>query len=443
VTAGLLAALEKYGTMPRQRLLSRPIQLAREGYAFSGYEEAAAMERWESMNDELKRVLGCDAIGKQAGELAKAVPGAPCPVGTKLRQPSLARTLEAISQHGAAGFYQGVVAKKLVAGLRASGGIMTETDLRSYQPKWRDVVSAKFRGMEVVSMPPPSAGGVVLLQMLGYAERADAQGAFADGFGSARALHAIAHGMALGFADRAKHFGDPDHWKVPVAGMLDPAYLDSRWKSFDPSKAALPDAAGEPAREGTHTTHFSVVDRNGNMVVITTTINDNYGSGFMPAGTGVVMNNEMDDFSIEPGVHNLFGLVGAEANAIAPGKRPLSSMTPTIVRDAQGNNRIGIGAAGGPRITTSVYLSLLNRLRFGMSLVDAVAAPRVHQQWKPAKLRLERYGFSTDTRQKLLDLGYELEYGPALARGHAVERFPNGRTWGVPDFRAEGAAVAE
>lgn len=476
VPAGLLAALEKYGSLPRQKLLTRPIALARDGFVFTGHEEAAAQDRWPHMNDEAKRLLGCDATGKQLGAGSRApVPAAPCPANTRLRQPDLARVLEAISRSGAAGFYRGAVAEKLVAGLKASGGILTMQDLASYRPKWREPVRAEFRGMEVVSMPPPSAGGTVLLQMLGYAERADRQDAFSEGYGSARAIHAITHGMALAFADRAKFFGDPDHWNVPVQGMLSAEYLDARWSSFDPAKANLPAEAGplqltRPAGapalnaargagaaatteserldalawgEGAHTTHFSVIDQEGNAVAITTTINDNYGSGFVPPGTGVMMNNEMDDFSIQPGVPNLFGLVGAEANAVAARKRPLSSMSPTVVRDAGGNARIVVGAAGGPRITTSVYLSILNRLAFGMSLPDAVNAARVHQQWRPVELRLERQAFGSDTRQKLMGLGYAIQDAASLAKVHALERFPNGRVWGVPDRRGEGAAAAQ
>ena len=318
-------------------------------------------------------------------------------------------------------------------------------------------------------MPPPSAGGTVLLQMLGYAERAEKQGALSDGYGSARTLHAITHGMSLAFADRAKFFGDPGHWNVPVREMLSHEYLDSRWRSFDADKANLPASAGplqltRPAsvpaftsldqldfekqdalawNEGAHTTHFSVVDQEGNAVAITTTINDNYGSGFVPPGTGVMMNNEMDDFSIQPGVPNLFGLVGDEANAVAPSKRPLSSMAPTVVRDDQGQVRLVVGAAGGPRITTSVFLSILNRLQFGMSLPDSVNASRFHHQWKPSSLMLEQNGFGADTRQKILGLGYEIQDATALARVHALERSPNGRIWGVPDRRGEGAAAAE
>lgn len=451
VPAGLLLALEKYGTMSRQKVLSHPIRLAREGYRFTGNSEKAARARWDVMNAEAKRIFGC---GK-----------GPCPPGETVRQPDLARTLEAISRKGKAGFYQGEVARKLARGIQQGGGVITEQDLARYQAKLRLPVTGNYRGMEVVSMPPPSAGGVVLLQMLGYAERADQQRAFEQGFGSARSLHALTHAMSLGFADRAYYFGDPEFARVPVEKLLSPDYLDRRWKSYDSGDAEIPAGQGEIAvggmrtevagrvgslaspvassEAGLHTTHFSVIDRHGGAVAITTTVNDNFGSGFVPPGTGVVMNNEMDDFSIEPGVPNMFGLVGAEANSIAPGKRPLSSMTPTIVRDRNGEVRLVLGAQGGPRITTSVFLALVNRLRFGMSLPDAVTAPRFHHQWKPADLFLEKHGFSPEVLSRLRDMGYSVQEKTDLARMQTLERLPDGRVWGFSDPRTEGAAVAE
>ncbi|MGK5083051.1 gamma-glutamyltransferase [Bdellovibrionota bacterium FG-1] len=445
VTAGLLAALEKFGTLPRHKILSRPIVLARDGFLFSSHGEVAAQDRWTHMNGETRRIFGCDEKGIpwQDKPSRKGVPKAPCAPQTRIKQHDLARVLEVIDKKGAPGFYEGPVAQKIVEGLKASHGIMSLEDLKSYKPIWREPLYGKFKGMEIVSMPPPSAGGAGLLMMLGYMQRAAAAGALSQGYGAAQTVHAIAHGMALAFADRAEYFGDPGFWKVPLDTLLSAPYLDSRWQTFDSSRAHLPEKAGDLRIEGSHTTHFSVIDREGNAVAITTTVNDNFGSGFTPPSTGVVMNNEMDDFSIQPGTPNLFGLVGTEANAIAPHKRPLSSMSPTIVRDAQGNARIVIGAAGGPRITTSVFLSIFNRFQFGMSLTDAVAASRLHQQWRPAAIKLERYGFSTDTRRRLVEMGYSLEDVTASAKVHALERFPNGRVWGAPDFRGEGAAVAE
>ena len=274
-------------------------------------------------------------------------------------------------------------------------------------------------------------------------QRAIQQNALQDGFGAAFSLHAMAHAMSLAFADRAQYLGDSDFTAVPTTTLLSPSYLDKQWKTFKTDQAALPIQAGAGLNESQYTTHLSVIDRYGNAVSLTTTINDNFGSGFVPPGTGVVMNNEMDDFSVQPGIPNLFGLVGNEANAIVAHKRPLSSMSPTIARDSTGTHQIVIGAAGGPRIATSVFLCLLNRLYFDMSLSDSVGAPRIHQQWIPKELLLERFGFSLDTRALLKKKGYSIQEVSGLGKIHALEKFTNGRTWGAPDPRGEGSAVAE
>lgn len=440
VVAGLLLALEKYGKKSRHEVLRRPIELARDGIRVMGGIEAAANYRWPAMNDEAKRIFGCDSKGR-------VVPTKPCEPGALLKQTDLARTLQEVSARGKKGFYEGWVAKKIARAILEKDGAITEKDLASYEPKVRTPAIGGFRSHEIVTMPPPSSGGVILLQLLSLIDRMDRDGHLETGPLSAHTIHALAHAMALGFADRALFFGDPDFTRVPVQELLKPEYLDQRWvDTFKSGHVAPPAGAGELAPEGMQTTHFSVIDREGNAVAVTTTINDHFGNGFVPPGTGVVMNNEMDDFSIEPGVPNLFGLVGAEANAVAAGKRPLSSMSPTIVRDLRGNAEIVIGAAGGPRIITSVALSLMNRYRFGMTLPDAVSAPRFHHQWKPEKkLVLESGSFSAEAQAELREgYGYIVEEVLAQSRIHALERFPaTGRVWGVPDPRGEGVAVAE
>jgi gamma-glutamyltranspeptidase/glutathione hydrolase len=249
--------------------------------------------------------------------------------------------------------------------------------------------------------------------------------------------------MALAFSDRAEYFGDPDFVKVPLPQLLSPQYLAQQWKSFQKDRATFPSGPGVFPPEPNHTTHYSVVDAKGNAVSMTVTVNDAYGSGFVPEGTGVVMNNEMDDFSVKPGTPNLFGLVGAQANSIHPGKRPLSSMSPTIVRDSKGEVRLVLGAAGGPTILTSVFQVLVDRLRFGMSIADAVAYPRIHEQAQPPELKLERFGFSADTQAILQRMGYTLNPFANLAKMHALERFENGRVWGIADPRGEGFAAGE
>jgi len=436
VPAGLLKALSKWGKKSRSEILSRPIEWAQQGFPVTGNLESTAHSRWKAFNPEAKRILSCGAFGKKEE--------VPCPVGQRFVQSDLARVLKEISAQGADGFYRGDIARAMVRGVKASGGIWTESDLASYAPVERQPIVTRYQDSEVILMPPPSAGGAVIAQMLRYAELADQMGEFSRGLSSGRAIHAMAHGLSLAFADRAEVFGDPDFVKVPLKELLSREYLDARWRStFSRGSARIPEKAGE-FHEGENTTHFSVIDADGNAVAVTTTVNDNYGSGFVPPGTGVFLNNEMDDFSIQPGTPNLFGLVGTEANSIQPMKRPLSSMSPTIVRDLQGNNRIVIGAQGGPRITTSVFLALLRRLREGASISDAVQAPRYHHQWRPKTLQLERGGFGYETVDALQGRDWDVVEIPGSGRIQALERFPaTGRVWGAPDPRTEGAAVAQ
>ncbi|MBI4925902.1 MAG: gamma-glutamyltransferase [Bdellovibrio sp.] len=447
VVAGLLAALEKFGTLPRQKILQTPIAIAQSGFPLSGQTEYALYERWEAFNDEAKKIFGCLDQTKKIK---------PCPVGTVIKQIDLAKTLKEISLKGHKGFYEGWVAKTIALKFQQAGGVISEEDLKQYEVKFRKPISGvfdfsrssnfsvlkNFDKFEVVTMPPPSAGGAGILQLFYYSLLANKHEAFQFGYGASQTLHALSHAMGLVFADRAFYFGDPDFTQVPLEKLLNDRYLDERWKSFKPDQVNFPKTEGRFS-EGQNTTHFSVMDRFGNAVAITTTVNDYFGSGFVPPGTGVVMNNEMDDFSIEPGVPNLYGLVGQEANAIASKKRPLSSMSPTIIRDMQGQPRIVIGAQGGPKITTSVFLALFNRLVFKISLSDAVLVPRFHYQWKPPVLSLEANGFSSEVKTNLTKLGYTIKEIDTSGIIHALERFPNGRVWGISDLRTEGGAVAE
>lgn len=453
VTAGLLLALEKHGTMSRDKVLGKPILTARQGFRISGRFESVATMRWSAFNREAKKIFGCFNRAAKPGEEKLK----PCGAGYLLRQPDLAKVLAEISKHGAKGFYEGWVADKLIAGLKQGGGTMVKEDLALYQAKFREPLIAKLGNLEIVSMGPPSSGGAILAMAMKYAQIADESGELDQGWNSAQSVHALTHALSLAFADRAKYFGDPDFVKVPLESMLSVPYLEGRWNgTFKRGRANLPAEAGEPtlaatfkhglngSDAGMSTTHFSVVDREGNAVALTTTVNDNFGSGFVPPGTGVVMNNEMDDFSIQPGTPNQFGLIGAEANAVAARKRPLSSMTPTVVRDEKGNARIAIGAQGGPRIASSTFLALINRLRFGLSIADAVSVPRFHHQWRPSELMLEQYGFPQELRDELKGRGYATKEVAASARMHAIERFPSsGKIWGVSDPRAEGGVSVE
>lgn len=451
VPAGLLSAAEKWGKIGakglagRKVLFSKPIEMAKKGVIVSTHTEAALHDRWSHMNQEARRVFGVTG---------RSTEKTPVVVGSRLKQPDLAEVLEAMRNHGRDGFYKGSVAMKIAKGLQAEGGIISTHDLARYQPMEREPVSGERFGYEVISMPPPSSGGAILLQILKYAELADQGGMFAHGFYSAPAIHSLIHAESLAFADRAEHFGDPDFYKVPLSALLSDSYLTQRWtETFkkdkrnwpSPGKLGTPSAVivTSEVHEGANTTHLSVVDREGGSVSLTTTVNDNFGSAFVPPGTGIVMNNQMDDFSIQPGTPNLFGLVGAEANAIAPGKRPLSSMSPTIVRK-NGEVRFVLGAQGGPRIITATALAFLLAARFDYSLPDAVHGLRFHHQWKPESVKLERGGWSHELKESLTSMGYKLEETSTAGKMHAIERFPEaGRVWGVNDLRAEGGAVAE
>lgn len=425
VVAGLILAQKKYGKLKLRDVLSRPIEVAKKGFRFTGRMESLAVYRNGIFNAPAKKLFML-----KAGDL--------------LVQSDLARVLEEIAKNGEQGFYQGWVAQKISSEILKAGGILTLQDFKSYKAVERKPIIETVGPVQLVSMGPPSSGGAILAMALKYAQIADKSGEFEQGPHSAKTLHAIAHSLALAFSERPTHFGDPDFVKVPIAKLLDTKYLEARWQqTFKPDQANIPKSSGL-LPESMETTHLSVMDREGNAVSLTTTVNDHFGSGFVPLGTGIVMNNQMDDFSIQAGTPNLFGLVGAEANAIKAGKRPLSSMTPTVVRDLEGNNRIAIGAEGGPRIISSTFNALLNRLRFGMSLPDSVMAARVHHQFVPEDLFVELNGFSFETRQNLLAKGWKLKDTADNAYMHAVERFPRSeRVWGIADPRTEGAVIVE
>jgi len=432
VPAGLLAALSQFGTRKVSQVLSDPIQWARQGVRVSAHTETALSMSWKSFNAEARKIFSCQNKTET-----------PCKAGDVLIQSDLAKTLSLISKKGHEGFYKGITAKRIAASMKLDGGLISEADLAAYKPQTRKPSVGKFRNYEVITMPPPSSGGILLVQLLKYFEFAQKSSHVDESPVSWRTLHSKAHAMSLAFSDRTTHLGDADFYPVPSDKLLSENYLRARWKSFLPDKTALPDAPGEPLREPDQTTHLSVIDSAGNAVAMTLTVNGYFGSGYVPKGTGVVMNNEMDDFALQPGVPNMFGLIGSEANSIAPGKRPLSSMTPTIVRDDGGNARLALGAAGGPRIITSVYQTIINRLHFGMSLTDSVAAPRIHHQWRPQQVFFEMNRFSPHDLSKLKEMGYELNEKEGLAVIHAVERTPNGQVFGAADPRGEGVAVAQ
>ena len=359
--------------------------------------------------------------------------------GELLVQRDLAASLRAIARDGAPAFYTGEIASKIVAELVSRSHPLTLADLRDYRTVEREPVKGTYRGVQILSMPPPSSGGVHLIQMLNLLERYPMRD---YGFGSAQAMHLMTEAARLAYADRAKYMGDPDFVKVPAGGLISKQYADKQAAAIDPKRArASKDvAAGNPIPyESDQTTHFSVMDASGNVVSCTYTLNLSFGSGIVASGTGILLNDEMDDFSAKPGVANAFGLTGGEANAVAPGKRPLSSMTPVIaMRD--GKAWLATGSPGGSRIITTVLQNLVNVIDFEMNIAEAVSQPRLHHQWVPDQLRVER-GFSPDTLRLLREMGHDVKVVPTMGRAETVA-FDGGVFLGASDPRnPDGAAI--
>ena len=423
--AGLVRALQDYGTLSLEQVIAPAIQLAENGFIVS----AVLAEQFSLQRTHLGRWPGTREIffkHKDPSNISCTL--SECHLdalttyraGDRLVQKDLASTLRLIAQHGAAGFYQGPVAQKIVAELNLDGQALSLKDLQDYRVVQREPVQGTYRGVTVYSMPAPSSGGVHLIQMLNLLERYPlAQ----YGAGSAQVVHLIAESARLAYADRAEHLGDPAFVKVPEKGLASKKYAEELASKIKPDRAtpSVMIKPGQPqAFESDQTTHFSVMDSAGNVVSCTYTLNLNFGSGIVARGTGVLLNNEMDDFSIKPGVPNAFGLVGGDANAIAPGKRPLSSMTPVIVSTQQGP-MLATGSPGGARIITTVLQQLINIIDFKMNIAEAIAMPRMHHQWLPDYLRLER-GFSPDTIALLKKMGHDVRIMPAMGRVQTVQR---------------------
>ncbi len=425
--AGLCALLERHGTMPLADLVEPAIRLARDGFTVSARQE----ETFAEAADLLAQ------FPSSRGYFLKP-DGSPYRRGERLVQRDLAKSLCLIAQTGADAFYRGPLAELLVADMERNGGLITREDLAGYSPVWREPVRGTYRGYEIVSMGPPSSGGTHILQILNIMER-DNIGEM--GFGSSRTIHRMAEAMRQAFADRSEYMGDPDFVPVPVKKFIDKEYahrIHRRIVAADgraiPSEQVRPGAA---LREPDQTTHYSVMDRHGNAVAVTYTINGSYGSGAAVAGAGFLLNNQMDDFAVKPGVANLYGLTGSDANAIAPGKRPLSSMSPTLVlRD--GEPFLVVGSPGGSRIITTVVQVISNVIDHGMTLNQAVAAPRFHMQWQPDELRVEPHGMARDVAGRLEEMGYTVVERPHMGDVNAIQA-DHGLTmfYGAGDFREE------
>jgi gamma-glutamyltranspeptidase/glutathione hydrolase len=392
---GLELAQKKYGKQTWAELLQPAIELASNGFPVSHAMMQSLRYSAESLSQfpDSKRIFLKDGTFYDWNEI--------------LRQPDLARTLERIAHQGAKDFYEGETARIIAREMEKNGGLITLEDLREYQAIERKPLEGDYKGYHVITSPPSSSGGVGILQMLGML---DGTGYEKTGAGSATTYHYLAEVMRRFYADRNEYLGDPDYVKNPIAALLDRAYIRKRRDSIDPSQATASDqvGAGLPAgKESTETTHYTIADEQGNVVAVTYTLNAGYGSAVTVPGAGFLLNDEMDDFAGKPGSPNLFGLVQGEANAIAAGKRPLSSMVPTIVLRG-GKPFLALGAPGGSRIITAVLQVMLNVMDFGMNLQDAIDFPRVHHQWKPDRLDIER-GISPDTIALLKKAGYHIE----------------------------------
>jgi gamma-glutamyltranspeptidase/glutathione hydrolase len=393
--AGLWRAHQDYGRLPWKRVVEPAVRLARDGFRVT-YDLAGLLA---ARKERLCRFeAACRYFYKPGG-----VPYEP---GERLTQPDLADTLEAIAAEGPDAFYTGEIAQKIVAEMDKHGGLIDAESLAAYEPALRDAARGSYRGYEVLTMPPPSSGGIHVVQMLNILENFP----MADfGSGSADAVHVLAETARLAYADRSKHLGDPDFYDVPADWLMSKAYAKQLAATIDMKRArASSDVAPgvPPAYESPDTTHFSVIDSDGNVVSNTTTLNFSFGSGIAVTGAGFLLNNEMDDFSAKAGVPNAYGLIGHEANEIDGGKRPLSSMTPTIVLD-DGKAWFATGSPGGSRIITTVLQMIVNVIDHGMNIAEAEAAPRMHHQWLPDVLQLES-GFSPDTIRILESRGHEI-----------------------------------
>lgn len=426
--AGLIYALEKYGTMKLEEVMQPAINLAEDGFPLSS-ANAKSLE-W-TLNEFKKYPSSLKVFSKNGGAYQE---------GEIFKQPDLATTLTEIKKLGRDGFYKGKVAELMLQQMKAFGGNFSLDDLENYKPVEREVVKGQYKGYEIVSMPPSSSGGITLVQMLNILENFSFQ---KDEWNSSRYIHALVSAMKFAYADRSKHLGDPAFYNVPVKWLTSKSYAKKLAERI--TDAAIPSTEinpGDPIqyKESEETTHYSVMDKNGCAVSVTTTINSAYGSKLVVEGAGFLLNNEMDDFSGKPGVPNQFGLIGSVANEIQPGKRMLSSMTPTIVLK-DGKPVLVLGSPGGSTIITVVLQVILNRLEFEMDIEQAVNSPRIHHQWLPDEIYYEPFGIAKDVNQKLLEKNYKFGTERKLGLVEAISFDSQTDEFvGVSDHRGNGLA---
>ena len=428
--SGLLDALQGYGSMSLRDLIQPAIDLARNGFVVDRRLDASLDTCWSKLSAFPSTV---EIFSKNGGHLRE---------GDTLRQHDLARTLGRIQAKGIDGFYRGETSRLVEEEMRRGGGIMTRGDLEHIRSVRRDPLRGSYRGYEILSPPPPSSGGLCLLEILNICEGYDLA---SMGFHSSRAVHLVAEAMKRAYADRAELMGDPDFVSVPVEVLVSKRYADRRRSEIDTvcaTEGVRVRAGIEAGREGRHTTHFCVVDGEGTIVSATTTLNDLFGCKVIVGGTGFFLNDEMDDFSAKPGVPNAYGLLGGDANAIVPAKRPLSSMAPTIVLK-DGTPCMVLGARGGSKIITAIAQVISNVADFGMDLQQAVDAPRFHDQWAQDSLLFEKFAFPRDVVERLEERGHHLRETDEPLGGLEAIWFDRAQGWiyGVPDPREEGVAL--
>ena len=430
--AGLCLALQKYGSKPLARVITPAIQLAEQGFLVT--------------DDQAESFAELQSDFQQFPPTAKIFlkpDGSPYRKGERFVQKDLARTLKLIAAEGPDAFYKGEIAQLIAADMARHSGLITLDDLAAYQAVERPPVKGMYRGYEIISMGPPSSGGIALVQILNILENAGLRG---KGHNSSQYVHLLAEAMRRAFADRAEYLGDPDFVSVPVQGLLSKEYALSLYRTIDSFKATESRNVkfGNPhafQSEGKQTTHFSVIDASGMAVSVTTTLNDNYGSRAVVDGAGFLLNNEMDDFTAKPGSPNLYELIQNEANAIAPRKRMLSSMAPTIVVK-DGEPFLVIGSRGGPHIINTVLQVILNVIDFDMNIQDAIDAPRFHHQYLPDEIRYERAGLAADVVEHLQSMGHLCKEVIKVGEAHGIHYdAARKKLYGAADRRSEGAAI--
>ena len=428
---GLIRALEDHGSgkISLREVLNPAIHLAERGFKLSYFEA----NRLNAYKDFFKR-------NKAASKIFIRSDGKPWEKGQKLIQKDLAKTLKRIARYGRDGFYSGPVAQLIVEEMKRGNGLITKEDLMNYESRYRDPVLGTYKGHDIISMGPPSSGGALLINMLNMLENYPMD---TLGFNSSNYIHLMTEVQRRAYADRAEHMGDPDFWDVPISMLTSKSYAKKRIKNIDLNKATLSNtisASKKEIYESTETTHYSVVDRWGNAVSVTTTINLNYGNGCVVDGAGFFLNNEMDDFSSKPGIPNAFGLLGNKANSVEPNKRPLSSMTPTIVLKDD-KPFLVIGSPGGSTIITTTLQTILNVVDHGMDIKEAVCAPRFHSQWLPDVVQYEPKSLIKDIKKALEKKGHKLvKRGGYIGEANGIMILEQGY-FGGGDCRGETSAI--